>query len=245
MTSFVSERIRTLIQKELDPCVLPALNSSPPHLSRLATSNDAIQRGKRPRYRYPTLRYSLPSSLSIFSPSPPAILFRLTQIPAMSDPTTPFSPAFAIDPLLPPPRPPRIRPPSRSSSVGTDLNSTNSGVWPDVTLATLIDQDKIPRGTYYKDYIRDSFMDSTDTISPVRDSTTPMLGFKLPPALDGDHPKTSSDTYTRRSDGAQTPNNRSKVRTVCLVLSCAGAMIINVSVTLVSVLCASADFLCL
>jgi len=165
----------------------------------------------------------------------------------MSGQRTPFSPTFAVDPLLPPPRPPRLRPPSRSSSVGTDPDSaTNSGVWPDVTLATLVDQeDKLLAATYYKHYIRESFMDmdSTETISPVRDS--PMLGARHKLLPEGDRSGASSElkrdrSFGRHSDGHPPPNNRSKLRSVCLVLSCTGAMIINVSPPRI-VLCARSN----
>jgi len=157
----------------------------------------------------------------------------------MTGPRPPFPPTFTVDPLLPPPRPPRIRPPSRSSSVATD--PYNSGVWPEVTLATLINQpeDKFYPNpySYYKDYVRESFidmrMDSTDTISPIGDSPIHGLGHKFPPLHDpsklSGEQKTDS-TYSRPTvTGAPIPSTRSKLRSVCLVLSCTGAMIINVS----------------
>ena len=153
----------------------------------------------------------------------------------MSGSKRPFPPTFTVDPLLSPPaRPPRLRPPSRSSSVATDLDHTPiSGVWPDVTLATLINdsEDKLPGAPYpyYKDYRR-SFMhmDSTDTFSPVRDSGLDVIEDK--PLHIRDRVKTGSDLRrggSCRTNSAATP--RSKVMSVFLVLSCAGAMVINVS----------------
>lgn len=149
-----------------------------------------------------------------------------------------------VAPLVPPPRPPRLRPPSRSSSIFTDPSGSNqtpnSGIWPEGTLATLLNQsqDNFLPATY-KDHIRGSFMnmdkEPTEASSPAREQSSPTLGAGdgASPAPDGDHSKKSGSTYSNRSISdaplSHPAANRSTMRSVFLVLSCAGAMIINVS----------------
>lgn len=82
--------------------------------------------------------------------------------------------------------------------------------------------------------------DLVETASPARDMVSPTLGvgdgFVSPIPNNQDPAKKSSDTkssysvYSNESAPPSHPaNNRSTVRSVFLVLSCAGAMIINVS----------------
>jgi len=84
--------------------------------------------------------------------------------------------------------------------------------------------------------------DLTGAVPSPRDMGSPTLGlgdpFMSPPRDDRDPKKKSSDTksvYSVHSDGTAPPSypasNRSTVRSVFLVLSCAGSMIINVSGT--------------
>ena len=157
----------------------------------------------------------------------------------------PFTVTSTVDPpLLPPPRPPRLRPPSRSSSVATDLNTANqasgSGIWADATLTSLFDpsQEKFAP-VAHKDYIRASFVNmdkgSNEAITPAREMSSPTLGLgdATPPVQYGDRDKKSSGTFSRRSGNGSPSSHpaesRSTLRSVFLVLSCAGAMIINVS----------------
>lgn len=157
----------------------------------------------------------------------------------------PFTATSTVDRSRSPPlRPPRLRPPSRSSSVATDLNAANqasgSGIWADTTLTSFYDpsQEKFPPAVY-RDYVRASFVNmekgSTEAITPAREMSSPTLGMGdgMPPMQYGDREKKSSETNGRRSRSGSSSSHpgvdRSMLRTVFLVLSCAGAMIINVS----------------
>jgi hypothetical protein len=135
--------------------------------------------------------------------------------------------------LVPPPRPPRLRPTSQSSSVRFD---SNSGVWTDVTLSAYLDSP-----TTQNEYGGRSFIDMekrpSEAISPARELSSPTLGFEdtMPPAQNEDLMKESSDhasdsVYSTHTDGGGgCPfKERSTMRNVFLVLSCAGAMAINV-----------------
>lgn len=148
--------------------------------------------------------------------------------------------------LRPPPRPPRLRPPSRDSNASGA--NTNSGAWTDVTFGVYLDQDKIPTtAPTLQDCMRDSFIDNmnmnTDPVeaaSPTRDLSSPIHGSGdtlSPPANNTDAAKRSSEQTTKSvysvssdagSPSAHPSKNRSTVKSVFLVLSCAGAMIINV-----------------
>ena len=148
--------------------------------------------------------------------------------PLTSTVTPPLSLPYPNRPL-PPPRPPRLRPASRSSSVLTDPNGRNSTpnpeIWTDVTLATFFDsQDKILPSAH-KDYIRGSFI---DMYNDALDAESPTFrGTDTPPT-----PAKQSSEQTIKSaytNGSAPVSGRSKLKSVGLVLSCAGAMIINVS----------------
>ena len=167
----------------------------------------------------------------------------------MSD--SPFSPPTSTDtaleflpPLLPPPRPPRLRPPSRDSNASN--TNTHPGTLTDVPLGPSFDYpaDKTPpTATTKKDYARGSFMDMHqhpgEAVSPTRDLITPTPWVEdtlTPPTMDGDTIKRSGElaksTYSVSDGGSPLPHpstGRSAVRSVFLVLTCAGAMIINVS----------------
>ena len=95
-----------------------------------------------------------------------------------------------------------------------------------------------------KSYMEASFIemrkDPMETILPAREMCSPTLGvgdpFVSPPPNDRDPAKKSSDTKSSYSvysnvsaPGSHSEGNRSTVRSVFLVLSCAGAMMINVS----------------
>ena len=156
----------------------------------------------------------------------------------------PFTSTSTVDPtLFAPPRPLRLRPPSRTSSVATDLNAANqasgSGIWADTTLTSLYDlsQEKFPPAVY-RDYVRTSFVNmdkgSREAITPAREMSSPTLGLgdAMPPMQYGDREKRSSETIVRRSGSLSSSHpaeSRSRLMSVFLVLSCAGAMIINVS----------------
>lgn len=157
---------------------------------------------------------------------------------ADSQPSAP-TPIVSPSPLRPPPRPPRLRPSSRSSSVVSDPNGSNqnttSELWADVTLSTFPPEDKIPITTH-REYLRGSFIDMhkgpTEAVSPVRELSSPTLGTGDTTPIDylGLAKKTSerATSMTFSDRGSQRAKRRSTVRSVFLVLSCAGAMIINV-----------------
>ena len=181
--------------------------------------------------------------------SPASSFFPVSpQIPHMSDstsspPTSTATPPLFLPPAhLRPPRPPRLRPPSRDSNT----SNANSGTWTELTLGASFDYllDKRPTtGTTQKSFMDASFIDMRkvpdETVSPARVMGSPTLGVGdalSPPPNDRDPAKKSTETrsvYSVHSNGSAPPshpaNSRSTLRSVFLVLSCAGSMIINVS----------------
>jgi len=172
----------------------------------------------------------------------------------MSDSQPPFSPTSpVVQPLplhhptrlVPPPRPPRLRPDSRSSSVVTDSRDSTPN-WTEVTLADLLDrsQETLPP-TGYRNHIRGSYVDMhkepSEAISPVRESSSPTA------TQDGDGKRSSKQTTkSAYSSDASSPSphpahSRSAVKSAFLVLSCAGAMIINVSFRVFECICMRGD----
>jgi len=162
----------------------------------------------------------------------------------MSDSPLPYSPAspdfqpHSPTPLLPPLRPPRLRPDSRSSSVLTSPTGSNSnadsGVWSDVTLAAFLEHQGRKLPGMQKDFTRTSPVDMYPaTIRALSSPTEDTLS----PTYDGDRAwrseLTTNNTCGHHGDSGHPPPHPASTRTtmmsVLLVLTCSGAIIINVS----------------
>lgn len=154
--------------------------------------------------------------------------------------------------LARPPRPPRLKPDSRSSLTLTDANITTPN-WTDATLSELLDksQDTLPTAGY-RNHVRGSYIDMhkdpVEAGSPVREFTSPSGDDVVQVGKKSGELMTDS-TYSRRSGSGtlslHPAHSRSALRSAFLVLSCAGAMIINVSCSVFSgsvCVCAVIDF---
>lgn len=168
-----------------------------------------------------------------------------------SPPTSTVSPPLSLPSarLRPPPRPPRLRPTSRSGASPSDASGSNananSGLWTDVPLEAFFDYPQDEILTTQKDYAEGSFIDMhkdpAEAVSPTRDLSSPAPGVGdtfSPPSHDGDRTKKRDSGQTTKSvssvhsdSGAASSHpakSRSATKSAFLVLSCAGAMIINV-----------------